>query len=194
MFNWIRSAAAAIADRVAAPSDVLTTRELVRRYGDPGLKRAEVDPAWRRKHVITCRDGNGDRPSMPGVPTRFYFDVHRDVEPAMRAAFEAARHAAPDYVIERAGCFVFRHQRHDDTRPLSRHSWAIAVDVNADKNGARTFAPGKTPAPFSAAWAKVWPDGVPELFVTAFESHGFVWGGRWRGYCDPMHFEYAGPG
>jgi len=21
---------------------------------------------------------------------------------------------------------------------------------------------------------------------------GFAWGGRWKGYCDPMHFELVG--
>ena len=38
----------------------------------------------------------------------------------------------------------------------------------------------------------LWPDGLPRAFVEAFESVGFSWGGRWKGYCDPMHFSFSG--
>ena len=40
-----------------------------------------------------------------------------------------------------------------------------------------------------AAWRRLWPDGLPRAFVEAFEGAGFEWGGRWRGYVDPMHFQ-----
>lgn len=196
MIGWLRAAADSVADRLhLAPGGVLSEREVVRRYGDPGRKRDVVDEAWRRANIITCRNERGHRLSMPGVPSHYYFDVHRKVEPAMRAAFETARAAAPDHGIVTAGCFVFRHQRHDTKRPLSRHAWAIAVDVNAKLNFSRTFSPGTLPTPWSPAWWKVWPLGLPAPFVRAFESHGFAWGGRWTrgGYVDPMHFEYAGP-
>lgn len=167
---------------------MFTRAQLVTHFGDPGLDRASVDPAWVKANIVTARDGNGDVPGMPGVPSRYYFQVHRRAEPAMRAAFAAARAAAPDYVIERAGCFVFRHERHDPSRPLSRHSWGIAVDIDADQNSARQFR-GEQPEPWSPAWLEIWPHGLPRAFVEAFEQAGFVWGGRWRGFVDPMHFE-----
>lgn len=56
----------------------------------------------------------------------------------------------------------------------STHSWGIAIDLNA-----RTNAMGSA------------GDMDPAL-VALFESHGFVWGGRWSGRNqDPMHFQYC---
>jgi hypothetical protein len=166
---------------------MLTTRQIIAKYGNPGT--GTPDRRWEKANIITARDGNGNVPGMPGVPPRLYFMCHRLAEGRLRAAFAAAQLAAPDHTIERAGCYVFRHQRHDPRRPLSRHSWGIAVDIDPDENSARSFPPGRTPKPWSAEWRKVWPRGLPRAFVEAFEANGFVWGGRWQGFSDPMHFE-----
>ena len=178
--------------RTAPPAPgQLTQRDLVAIYGDPGIKRNAADPAWVKANIVTCRDVNGDKPSLPGVPARFYFQIHRLAEPYARAGLQAARDACPEYDIERAASFVFRHQRHDPARPLSRHSWGCAIDIDADRNSARQFAPGKTPKPWSPEWMAIWPDGMPELFVLGMEAHGWEWGGRWRGFVDPMHYQLA---
>lgn len=188
--DWIRSLGARwAAPRVdPLPPKLTGPRERVAIYGDPG--RGEVDAAWKRRSIITCRDVNGARPSMPGVPAKWYFEIHKLVEPHARRAFEAALHAAPEYEIERAASFVFRHQRHDETRPLSLHSWGIAIDVDAALNQAHSFAPGEYPEPWGPAWVKRWPKGLPQSFVEAFEAAGWTWGGRWKEYCDPMHFQW----
>jgi len=68
------------------------------------------------------------------------------------------------------GCWVARHMSWDPSRSLSRHSWGIAVDVNA-----RQFPYGST------------HKQDPRL-IAAFRRHGFEWGGDWR-TPDPMHFE-----
>ncbi len=172
---------------------LLSTKQIVATYGNPGIGEASPRKAWERASIVTCRDGNGDRPGVPGVPPRFYFMVHQLAEPAMRIAFAAAKLADPGYTIERAGAYNFRHQRHDPARPLSRHSWGIAVDIDAEDNSGRQFAAGKSPAPWSAAWLEVWPRGLSRAFVEAFEAEGFVWGGRWLGFVDPMHFEIGAP-
>lgn len=165
----------------------MNTTKLIATYGNPG-SGAAPDPAWVKANIIYCGGGGkAERPAMPGVPTRFWFAVHRLVEPRMRRAFAAAKVASSDYKIATAGCFVFRHQRHDPRRPLSNHSWGVAVDIDAPANGGRYIdAP---PAPWSPAWRKLWPNGLPQAFVEAFEDEGFAWGGRWKGFCDPMHFE-----
>lgn len=172
------------------PPEMSGISERVRIYGDPGMRATEVNAEWKRRNIVTCRDGNGDRPSMPGVPAKWYFETHRLVEPHARRAFEMARIGSPEYEIERAASFVFRHQRHDPARPLSLHSWGIAIDVDAAHNSARTFDRGAYPAPWSAAWMAIWPRGLPQGFVEGFESSGWTWGGRWAKYCDPMHFQW----
>ena len=162
-----------------------TRAEFNAMFGDPRGKNGKPDPAWVKANIVTVRD-------LPGVPSRWYFQCHRLVEPYLREAFRRAQLAAPEYRIERAASFVYRHQRHDPKRPLSDHSWGIACDVDSGLNRAVTFAPGETPEPWSPAWRKAWPDGLPQAFVEAFESVGFTWGGRWKGFTDPMHMSFSG--
>jgi len=61
---------------------------------------------------------------------------------------------------------------------LSSHSSGIAIDIDVSQ---------------SNYWfhdhPMQWRNRIPEVLVSAFESEGFVWGGRWY-YYDTMHFEY----
>ena len=157
--------------------------DVIALLGNPGT--GAVDTAWKKANIITVRD-------LPGVPAKWYFETHRLIEPYIREALRRAHVAAPEYTIERAASFVFRHQRHDPKRPLSYHSWGVAFDVDPGHNESASFAPGQAPAPFSAAWHIRWPNGLPQAFVEAIESVGFTWGGRWKGFVDPMHFEFVG--
>lgn len=57
-------------------------------------------------------------------------------------------------------------------RILSTHSWAMALDIDVAQN-------------------KVNTDGnIPIWVVELMERWGFIWGGRWPNYKDPMHFQY----
>lgn len=68
------------------------------------------------------------------------------------------------------GCFNIRYIR--GIKKLSTHSWGISVDLNADTNRL-----GHEPQ---------MDIGV----VKAFETFGFIWGGRFR-RKDGMHFQFA---
>ncbi len=58
----------------------------------------------------------------------------------------------------------------------SAHSWAVAVDINPEKN------------PFTKGALIT---DMPRDFVECFTSEGFGWGGNWRSVKDAMHFSLA---
>lgn len=68
------------------------------------------------------------------------------------------------------GCYNFRAQRASSL--LSLHSWAVAIDLNADTNRL-----GHKPT-------------LSSQFVDCFTDAGFDWGGVWR-RPDGMHFQLA---
>ncbi len=106
--------------------------------------------------------------------------LHKKVAVGFAELFKAAC-AAGGYVPERVGSWVSRHMMWNPERPLSRHSWGIAVDFDARLNGY-----GKPVADTAL--------GRHMGFVRVFEEAGWAWGGRWgnpetgKG-CDAMHFE-----
>jgi len=167
--------------------------EVLAAFGDPGTK-ASPNRRWARENIITVRD-------LPGVPRKWFFQVHKLAEPYMREGLRRASELSK-YEIDRAGCWVLRHIQHNPGKPLSLHSWGIAVDFDAGRNRARTFKRGQGPRPWSDEWNELWPKGVDQAFVEGMESVGFTWGGVWGhsggdfagranacSYFDPMHFE-----
>jgi hypothetical protein len=167
-------------------------KEVYEIFGNPGS--GTVDKKWKKENIRTYRD-------LPGIPRKWYFQFHKLAEPNLREGLRRAQIAAPDYVITRAGGFVFRHIRHDSSRPLSKHSWGIAIDNNPKQNSAKYFRPrGTAPEMWGEEWLKIWPEGVTQAWVEAMQSAGFVWGGNWDGdetstdhtFIDNMHCEICG--
>nr|WP_255617022.1 M15 family metallopeptidase [Aurantimonas sp. VKM B-3413] len=69
------------------------------------------------------------------------------------------------------------------TRRLSAHSFGAAIDLNAKLADYWRWSggkPGNVPS---------YKNRMPKEIVDVFESHGFIWGGKWYHY-DTMHFEY----
>lgn len=60
----------------------------------------------------------------------------------------------------------------------SLHSYGVAIDINAPRN----------PYSFSGQLVSDLPKGM----INIFKKHGFYWGGDWKNFCDPMHFEWYG--
>lgn len=87
---------------------------------------------------------------------------------------------AREWLTPPAGTYNWRNIAGTERR--SMHSYAAAIDVRITKGrywrwdrktGRQRFA----------------PDSFPASIVSAFESEGFIWGGRWFHY-DSMHFEF----
>jgi hypothetical protein len=76
-----------------------------------------------------------------------------------------------------SGSYNYRPIR--GSKRLSMHAYGCAIDFNAPCNQLHsdpTDAVGFT---------------ADDPLVKAFESHDWVWGGRWKGRSDPMHFQAA---
>jgi hypothetical protein len=159
--------------------------EVYSMFGNPGTSAPNA--LWVAQNIVELHGAS----RLPGVPEVFYVKLHKDVEPYAREGLYRALSSSP-YRIDRFGGYVFRHQQYNNDLPLSFHSWGIACDVDSDRNYSRTFELGQKPTPWSAAWMAIWPKGVDELFVNAMKSCGWSWGGDWKTYVDPMHFEWVG--
>jgi hypothetical protein len=131
----------------------------------------EILGEWQRQNIVRfpppfeLRDGRGRPLSV--------IRCHRLAAPALSRVLSDLNARSLGHLINTFdGCFVPRHMGWDPRRPLSRHAWGIAVDVNA-----RLFPYGSR--------AK-----QEARLIAAFARQGFAWGGDWR-TPDPMHFELA---
>ena len=77
-----------------------------------------------------------------------------------------------------SGAFAVRPMRGLHT--LSMHSFGLAVDFSSLENPL-----GKAPAKNKKGFQE------DSLLVTLMDQEHAVWGGRWTGRPDPMHFQFA---
>lgn len=150
---------------------MLTEQQIIAKYGQPGDES---------QHVVI---------DLP-YPMKVAWDLktsirklkcHKLIAPNLKAVFEdiLAHYGLPE--IQRlgidlyGGCYNFRKMRGGTS--WSRHSWAIAIDLDPERNPLK--ASSKT-----ARFAK------PEYkaMVDIFYKHGFFSLGRDKNY-DWMHFE-----
>jgi hypothetical protein len=183
------------------PSKLVPKRDrVIEVYGDPtggNPKATKPSFAWEARFMTALRRlpgawNNADEPDEP----KLY--VHTFMAPYLLEALTRLDDAGLIHEIETIGCLNFRRMRHskDPEVDLSYHSWGVALDINATKNFGvyhktkfQSSRHRPVGAPWSKDWKAIWPHGLSEEVVTAFESVGFRWGGRWKGYVDPMHFE-----
>lgn len=157
---------------------VLTTPQVKALFGDFTYTelqggRIKIDPAWVAENLVEIVI-----PQLAGVTsTGGRITFHRKgTEQLANAFMEIERQGLLKYILTWDGSWVPRHMSWDKKRPLSRHSWGTAFDINARWN---TY--GKAPA-------KENEHGTVRQLVHIFEAHGFCWGGGWS-TPDGMHFE-----
>jgi D-alanyl-D-alanine carboxypeptidase-like protein len=152
---------------------------------DPGRFRNE---AFFKKMYGDCHAGGVERnlvtiiwlPRSWGRPVQVtrvngVADRLKEVSAAIDALDPAVRAAA----FPIAGVLSCRPVA--DTGRMSMHGYAAAIDLNLKYSDYWLWAgKGKT-IPYK--------NRMPQQIVDIFESHGFIWGGKWYHY-DTMHFEY----
>lgn len=88
-------------------------------------------------------------------------------------------------------CWSFNWRVIADSGKLSNHSWGSAIDL-LPKNYRNKKIYWFWEAVRDDYWMKIMPYrrwAPPRAIIEAFESEGFIWGGRWT-LWDNMHFEY----
>jgi hypothetical protein len=77
------------------------------------------------------------------------------------------------------------------TLSRSYHGYGLAVDLIPRSYSGRApywrWVMDKDPRWWATPYERRW--SVPQQVISAFERHGFVWGGKWL-FFDTMHFEY----
>lgn len=154
-------------------------------YFDPGRFRNQ-----RLFGMLWFASEGAARQSLVRVPFGDLADAavmvtsHRGVDCQLGAVLDRLRASEQDlsrYFRQPGGGFNWR--RISGTDRLSAHSYGIAVDLNAELGGywRWTGAEAGNVGPYE--------NRIPAEIVAAFETYGFIWGGKWH-HFDGMHFEY----
>ncbi|MDR2370012.1 MAG: M15 family metallopeptidase [Treponema sp.] len=129
--------------------------------------------------------------------------VHRDITENLRRVEAAIRRtaetkdgggdaaAAAVFIssIGQIGAYNWREIR--GSRRLSYHRWGLALDIQPLDSGNKAVY-WLWEQPRNNDWMLIPPERrwkPPDAVIRAFESEGFIWGGKWQLY-DTMHFEY----
>ena len=114
------------------------------------------------------------------------FSSRQGAAAALRRVAAILEKAAADdpalaaYILPGGGTYAWRKIK--DSPRLSAHSFGICIDLNIEKGLYWLWHP----APDRVAKTR---RDYPQAIVDAFESEGFIWGGKWHSF-DFMHFEY----
>lgn len=92
------------------------------------------------------------------------------------------------YVSQNIGTFNWR--KIAGTSRLSMHALGVAIDFNLPPPLGRYWRWDRPTVQYKSGFPKeIMSDEGFNRVVAIFESHGFVWGGKWWHY-DSIHFEY----
>ena len=148
---------------------------------DPGRNRYEPlfrkmygDSAAQVRRHLTTISWFGQKVRVTKVN-----DVHRHlaaVEHDLRQLVKS-KPALKKFLTPIGGTFKWR--KIAGTNRLSVHSFGAAIDINVKYSAYWRWVKGKYK----------YHNDIPTSIVKIFESHGFIWGGKWYHY-DTMHFEY----
>ncbi len=149
---------------------------------DPG--RIRNDRFMRLLYGRTKSKARDNLTQISWFGSRVLFNRHHGAAEALDLVRESLKKLPKKYARyfnKTAGTFNWRMI--SNTKRLSVHSFGAAIDINTRYANYWRWAggkPGRVPK---------YQNQIPHEIVTAFERHGFIWGGKWY-HFDTMHFEY----
>lgn len=141
-----------------------TTAQLIERYGNPVLNQAKFEATWMMSYILP----DSVHKAIPCLPAHIYMnrDIVVSVEITLDKLIETGLHRE---IKTWDGCFNVRQQR--GSTSISRHSWGIALDINA-------------------AWNKLNGEtNWTEDFLNVWREIGWICGADFHTRKDAMHFE-----
>jgi hypothetical protein len=87
------------------------------------------------------------------------------------------------YLTNIGGTFTWRNI--NGTNRHSMHSFGMTIDINTKYSDYWQWSCKCTDEQAAIKYT----NRIPQLIVSIFEKHGFIWGGKWY-HFDTMHFEY----
>jgi len=131
---------------------------------------------------------DGDNLVTVSAPILGSVTFHKRVAAALVGVLEDIEGAGMAHLIDRAdygGTYCCRMVRGGNQ--WSPHSWGIAIDLNVHHIVRGGVERRDSATNFQCTAAQI----APSLRTLAafFNARGFSWGGHWKCYFDPMHFE-----
>jgi len=153
---------------------VMTSAEVIARYGDPKpfiCDDGHIAAGWELSILDSFLLPKPLPLAWGGRATRI--SCHKLVKSELESVFKklSAIPVVWETINDYGGCYSFRRNSSNKAQ-LSRHSWAIAIDLDV-----KDAVSGRETHP---------------LAIQAFYDVGWLWGG-WFSTPDPMHFEKAIP-
>lgn len=158
---------------------MLNTAQLTDVYGNPNLDRATFEKTW-----MTLWDIPADiNAAIQPLPNKLYCNkvIVPSLELILRDLIKEGVHTE---IKTFDGCFNIRTQR--NSTAISRHSWGIAIDLNAAWNPLCVVKDANRYAAYREQYVK-WT----EKFLQVWRNHNWNCGGDWKTRLDGMHFEYT---
>ena len=155
-------------------------READQFYGNPRGKNGKADPAWEKANLVQFLPPW--QMFYDGKPLTRGFRIHRLCHDSLARVFAEiaqAAHHMPNVIAQWgmdtfSGSYNYRPIR--GSSHLSMHAYGCAIDLDARDNAMGDLTPEFATHP---------------VVLAAFDKEGWVWGGRWTGRPDAMHWQAA---